>query len=186
MAASTISHTGDFSLRSEPRRPPAADPSDNAAAFIDAIKAGKIGHGDVMVLNAEGGPLDYYFIYGPTPKQVVEGYAYLTGKPPLPPLWALGFQQSRYSYTPESKLREIATRLRNHADTRPAPQRDQWVGFHTMTRLQPQAPALRDGREQEDALGPGETFADADSCTASKWKIGKLGSCAVFHHPALW
>lgn len=68
---------------------------------------------DTYAFGAEGGPLDYYFIYGPSPKQVVEGYAYLTGKPPLPPLWALGFQQSRYTYTPESKLREIATRLRN-------------------------------------------------------------------------
>jgi alpha-glucosidase len=68
---------------------------------------------NAYAFGAEGGPLDYYFIYGATPKQVVEGYAYLTGKPPLPPLWALGFQQSRYSYTPESKLREIATRLRN-------------------------------------------------------------------------
>ena len=67
---------------------------------------------DSYAFGAEGGPLDYYFIYGPSPKQVVEGYAYLTGKPPLPPLWALGFQQSRYSYTPESKLRDIATRLR--------------------------------------------------------------------------
>ena len=61
---------------------------------------------------AEGGAIDYYFIYGPTPKQVVENYAYLTGKPPLPPLWALGFQQSRYSYTPESQIRDIANRLR--------------------------------------------------------------------------
>jgi len=68
---------------------------------------------DALAFGAEGGPLDYYFIYGPTPKQVVEGYAYLTGKPPLPPLWALGFQQSRYSYTPESQLREIANRLRS-------------------------------------------------------------------------
>jgi alpha-glucosidase len=67
---------------------------------------------DAIAFGAEGGPLDYYFIYGPSPKQVVENYAYLTGKPPLPPLWALGFQQSRYSYTPESKLREIADRLR--------------------------------------------------------------------------
>src|SRR3954454_3288865 len=67
---------------------------------------------DAYSFGAEGGPLDYYFVYGPTPKQVVENYGYLTGKPPLPPLWALGFQQSRYSYTPESQLREIATRLR--------------------------------------------------------------------------
>lgn len=67
---------------------------------------------DAYSFGADGGPLDYYLIFGPTPKQVVEGYAYLTGKPPLPPLWALGFQQSRYSYTPESQLRDIATRLR--------------------------------------------------------------------------
>jgi alpha-glucosidase len=61
---------------------------------------------------AEGGPLNYYVIFGPTPKQVVEGYAYLTGSPPLPPLWSLGIQQSRYSYTPESELRQVANRLR--------------------------------------------------------------------------
>jgi alpha-glucosidase len=68
---------------------------------------------DAIAFGAEGGPLDYYVVYGPSPKQVVEGYAYLTGKPPLPPLWSLGFQQSHYTYTPESKLRDIATRLRN-------------------------------------------------------------------------
>jgi alpha-glucosidase len=68
---------------------------------------------DAYAFGAEGGPLNYYFIYGPSAKQVVEGYAYLSGNPPLPPLWALGFQQSRYSYTPESRVREVATRLRN-------------------------------------------------------------------------
>jgi alpha-glucosidase len=67
---------------------------------------------DAYSFGAEGGALDYYFFYGPTPKQVLESYAYLTGTPPLPPLWALGFQQSRYSYTPESQVREIASRLR--------------------------------------------------------------------------
>jgi alpha-glucosidase len=67
---------------------------------------------DAILFGAEGGPLDYYFLYGPAPKQVVEAYAYLTGKPPLPPLWALGFQQSRYSYTPESQVRDIAHHLR--------------------------------------------------------------------------
>ncbi len=67
---------------------------------------------DALMFGAEGGPLDYYFIYGPTPKHVVESYAELTGKPPLPPLWAFGFQQSRYSYTPESQVRDIARHLR--------------------------------------------------------------------------
>ena len=67
---------------------------------------------DAYSFGAEGGPLDYYIFYGPTPKQVVLGYTWLTGTPPLPPLWALGFQQSRYSYTPESALREVANHLR--------------------------------------------------------------------------
>ena len=67
---------------------------------------------------AAAGPLDYYLFLGPSPREVVETYAWLTGKPPLPPLWMLGFQQSRYSYTPEAKLMEIANRLR--ADRIPA------------------------------------------------------------------
>ncbi len=64
------------------------------------------------------GPLDYYVFYGPTPKQVVETYAWLTGTMPLPPKWALGYQQSRYSYTPQSRVIEVADRLR--ADHIPA------------------------------------------------------------------
>jgi alpha-glucosidase len=67
---------------------------------------------------AVAGPVDYYIFPGPSPREVVETYAWLTGKPPLPPRWMLGFQQSRYSYTPESRLMEIANRLR--ADHIPA------------------------------------------------------------------
>jgi alpha-glucosidase len=61
---------------------------------------------------ALNGPLDYYLIYGPEPKQVVADWAWLTGPTPLPPLWSLGYQQSRYSYFPATQLREIAERLR--------------------------------------------------------------------------
>jgi alpha-glucosidase len=61
---------------------------------------------------APNGPIDYYLLYGPEPKQVVTDWAWLTGPTPLPPLWALGFQQSRYTYFPETQLREVAARLR--------------------------------------------------------------------------
>jgi alpha-glucosidase len=73
---------------------------------------------DSYSFGAENGPIDYYIFYGPTPKQVVETYAWLTGKPPLPPLWSLGYQQSRYSYYPQSQVLEIAAHLR--ADHIPA------------------------------------------------------------------
>jgi len=61
---------------------------------------------------SDGGPVDYYFLYGPKPKQVVEEYAWLTGVTPLPPRWSLGFQQSRYSYMTEPRAREVADRMR--------------------------------------------------------------------------
>ncbi len=67
---------------------------------------------------ATDGPIDYYVFGGPTPRAVLETYAWLTGTPPMPPRWSLGFQQSRYTYTPESRLMEIAERLR--ADRIPA------------------------------------------------------------------
>lgn len=73
---------------------------------------------NVYTFGAANGPLDYYILYGPSPKQVVEAYAWLTGKPPLPPMWMLGFQQSRYSYYPQSRVLEIANHLR--ADHIPA------------------------------------------------------------------
>lgn len=72
----------------------------------------------VYSFGAVNGPLDYYILYGPSPEQVVETYAWLTGTPPLPPLWTLGFQQSRYSYVPQSRVLEVAARLR--ADHIPA------------------------------------------------------------------
>ena len=67
---------------------------------------------DSYSFGAEDGPVDYYIFYGPAPKQVVETYAWLTGKPPLPPLWSLGYQQSRYSYYPQSQVLDIAAHLR--------------------------------------------------------------------------
>jgi alpha-glucosidase len=73
---------------------------------------------DVYSFGAVDGPLNYYVVYGPSPRQVLASYAWLTGKPPLPPMWTLGFQQSRYTYYPQSRVMEIASRLR--ADRIPA------------------------------------------------------------------
>jgi DNA-binding transcriptional LysR family regulator len=58
---------------------------------------------DGYSFGSEGGPLDYYILYGPDPKAVVKTWAWLVGTTPLPPLWSLGYQQSRYSYYPEAK-----------------------------------------------------------------------------------
>ncbi|ALC91892.1 alpha-glucosidase [Bacillus sp. FJAT-18017] len=57
---------------------------------------------------AEGGQLDYYILSGPTPKEVMEQYTKLTGRMPLPPKWAIGYHQSRYSYESEQEVRRLA------------------------------------------------------------------------------
>lgn len=61
---------------------------------------------------AEGGEMNYYFFYGPQMKDVIKTYTHLTGKPELPPMWTLGFHQCKWSYYPESKVREIAFTFR--------------------------------------------------------------------------
>lgn len=61
---------------------------------------------------ADGGEMNYYFFFGPDMSKVVSSYSSLTGTPELPPMWALGFHQSKWSYYPESNVKEIASEFR--------------------------------------------------------------------------
>jgi alpha-glucosidase len=61
---------------------------------------------------AEGGELNYYFFYGPSIKKILGRYTELTGHMQLPPLWALGNQQSRWSYYPDSMVEEVVKNYR--------------------------------------------------------------------------
>ncbi|WP_299163460.1 glycoside hydrolase family 31 protein [uncultured Eudoraea sp.] len=62
---------------------------------------------------ADGGEMNYYFFYGPEMSKVVSDYTDLTGTPEMPPLWALGFHQSKWSYFPESNVKKIAAKFRS-------------------------------------------------------------------------
>jgi len=61
---------------------------------------------------AEGGELNYYFFYGPSIRKILGRYADLTGRMPLPPLWTLGNQQSRWSYYPDTMVEEVVSEYR--------------------------------------------------------------------------
>lgn len=62
---------------------------------------------------AHGGEMNYYFIYGPDMSEVVANYTDLTGKPhEMPALWALGYHQCKWSYYPESNVKEITAKFR--------------------------------------------------------------------------
>ena len=63
---------------------------------------------------AEGGEMNYYFIFGPELIDVTRRYTQLTGTPELPPLWALGYQQSKWSYFPHTKVKDVANKLRSN------------------------------------------------------------------------
>lgn len=63
---------------------------------------------------AQGGEMDYTVIYGPSVPAVSSSFARLTGTPELPPLWALGYHQCKWSYKTEAEFKSIATSFRKH------------------------------------------------------------------------
>lgn len=66
----------------------------------------------ILSFGADGGELDYTVIAGPHPRDVLRRYTQLTGRAPLPPRWALGYHQSRWSYFPEARVRRLADTFR--------------------------------------------------------------------------
>lgn len=64
-------------------------------------------------ISTEGPAAPVYIVEGPTPKDVLRALARLTGTIDMPPLWALGYHQCRYSYTPDERAREIARGFRS-------------------------------------------------------------------------
>lgn len=63
---------------------------------------------EVYSFKGESGKLDYYVFAGGYPKDVIEQYTHITGRMPLPPKWAIGYHQSRYSYESEEEVRALA------------------------------------------------------------------------------
>ncbi|MCC6806259.1 MAG: alpha-glucosidase [Deltaproteobacteria bacterium] len=51
-------------------------------------------------------------VFSGTPKEILDAYTMRTGRPFMPPLWALGFHQSRWSYKSQRRVLAIARRMR--------------------------------------------------------------------------
>ncbi len=81
------SHDGTFTL---PDFPSPENPERNCEAGISFTR----------------GALRTYFTSG-SPGKVLETYSNLTGRPELPPHWALGFHQSRWGYLNEAQIRSV-------------------------------------------------------------------------------
>jgi alpha-glucosidase len=67
----------------------------------------------ILQMQAYSPELDYYIIHGATPADILHTYTELTGRMPLPPKWALGYHQCRWSYESEDVVRSIAQEFRS-------------------------------------------------------------------------
>ncbi|MFL6275927.1 MAG: glycoside hydrolase family 31 protein [Blastocatellia bacterium] len=67
---------------------------------------------EYIAWSAEGGEMNYYFFNGPSMQKIISRYTDLTGRMPMPPMWALGHQQSRWSYYPQAVAEYIVRRYR--------------------------------------------------------------------------
>ncbi len=63
-------------------------------------------------LFTENGEACVYLMAGHDPEAVLGAYTSLTGRMPLPPLWALGYHQSRWGYDAEATFRTLAHQFR--------------------------------------------------------------------------
>lgn len=77
---------------------------------------------------SEGPAFRMIVIERETPADVLRALAQLTGTMELPPLWSLGYQQCRFSYYPESQVREVADQFRQ----RHIPCDVIWMDIHYM------------------------------------------------------
>ncbi len=66
-----------------------------------------------IYFSAEDGDLDYYFFHEDSVAKIISSYTELTGKMEMPPKWALGFQQCRYSYYPDKEVTTLANTFRD-------------------------------------------------------------------------
>ena len=69
---------------------------------------------DGIKFAAEGPAFPVYVIDRKSPEEVVKGLAELTGKMEMPPEWALGYHQCRFSYMDQAEGLAVAKGFRDH------------------------------------------------------------------------
>lgn len=69
---------------------------------------------ELFHFGADDGEMNYYFFGGSTVPRIIEDYTALTGRTTMPPLWSMGFQQSRWGYNSQEQLLSIAKTLRQN------------------------------------------------------------------------
>lgn len=68
---------------------------------------------DIFHFGADDGEMNYYVFGGTSVEQIIKDYTALTGRTTMPPMWSLGFQQSRWGYDSQEQLLDIAKNFRD-------------------------------------------------------------------------
>ena len=112
-------------------------PGRSHLGFWENTHRGEVTLGEQMTATFEGGALRTYVSAG-RPAQALGQYLQLTGRPPMPPRWALGYHQCRWGYKTEADIRAV---LAGFQETRPAA-----VGHPLRHRLHGSLPGLHGER----------------------------------------
>jgi alpha-glucosidase len=87
-------------------------------AFFDSLAPSRFdvaaSRSDRIAVETDAGGIDATLFPGPLPRDVLRRFTARVGRNPLPPLWALGHHQSRWSYASEAEVRSVAAQIRAH------------------------------------------------------------------------
>lgn len=81
--------------------------------FHENPHRGEISFTDQVFVRFERGALRSYLFAG-SPDHSLDRYTQLTGRPPMPPRWSLGYHQSRWGYRSENQIRDLAAQFKHH------------------------------------------------------------------------
>jgi alpha 1,3-glucosidase len=81
--------------------------------WIDVEKDGARGGVDTHWYS-ESGTLEFYVLVGPTPRDVLAQYAFLTGATPLPPMFAIAYHQCKWNYKNEEEVLAVNAGFNEH------------------------------------------------------------------------
>lgn len=85
-----------------------------AAVLADTPRRGALSFAtDGVEFAFEGEPFDVWLIQAGDPQSLMSAVTELIGRIELPPLWSLGYQQCRWSYSSAQEVRELAAKLRS-------------------------------------------------------------------------
>ncbi|MGN6688061.1 MAG: glycoside hydrolase family 31 protein [Actinomycetales bacterium] len=92
--------------------------SSGYAGFLNtgAVVTADVGHTRPSALGLTVGDdvLDLYVVAAPTLAERLEGYTALTGRPPVPPVWAFGYWMGRCRYHSNTEMLDVADSMREH------------------------------------------------------------------------